>query len=150
MVAMARSAVVVEAEESPQLQHAAQALRGHAVASAQLVLDDGQSVPVPGSVARAMGQLVAHLAAGEEMAIGAFDGYTAEEAMRLLGASRSYIAQVLENGELPYRLVDTEVRIAPAALQAHRAKLKELMGEGIRLIQQISEEEGAYDERAGA
>jgi hypothetical protein len=146
MGAITRSAVVVQAEDSAELAHAAQVLQGHEIASAQLVLDDGRSIPVPGSVARVLGQLVTRLAAGEEMAIGTFDGYTAEEAMYLLGASRSYIATILESGELPYRLVDTEVRIAHADLMAHRMMLKERMREGIRLIQQISEEEGAYDE----
>ena len=149
MATMTRSAVVVQAEESPRLQQAAEALQGHAIASAQLVLDDGRSIPIPGSVARALGQLVTHLAAGEDMAIGAFDGYTIEEATHILGASRSYIAKILESGELPHRLVNTDVRIAPADLLIHRAMLKERQREGVRLIQQISEEEGAYDERAG-
>jgi hypothetical protein len=52
---------------------------------------------------------------------------------------------VLERGELPYRLHDAQVRIAHADLVAHRAKLRALMSEGVRLIQKISEEEGAYD-----
>jgi hypothetical protein len=65
--------------------------------------------------------------------------------MYFLGASRSYVASALADGELPYRLIDAEVRIAHADLVSLRAKLTELMREGIRTIQQLSEEEGAYD-----
>lgn len=141
------SAAVVQAEDSPQLQDLARALQGHTIAAAQLTLDDGRSIAVPTVVAQALGPLVSYLAAGGDVSIGAFDGYTPDEAMHFLGASRSYIAGVLDRGELPYRLVDTEVRIAHADLAAHRAKLKELQREGIRLIQQLGEDDGAYDER---
>ena len=107
MAAVARLAIVVQAEDSPQLQDLARALRGHAVASAEVILDDGRSVRAPAVVAQALGHLVTYLAAGGDVSIGAFDGYTPDEAMYFLGASRSYIAGVLARGELPYRLVDT-------------------------------------------
>jgi excisionase family DNA binding protein len=145
MVAV-RSAVVVPKEEAPQIREAARLLQEHEDAPVQLVLEGGTIVVLPGVVTQALRELVARLADGSEMAIGAFEGYTPEEAIYLLGASHSYIARVLESGELPYRLVGAEVRIAHADLMAHLAKLSELAHEGIREIQRISEELGMYDD----
>jgi excisionase family DNA binding protein len=140
-----RSAIVVQEEEAPQVQEAARLLQEHEGAAAQLVLEGGVTVALPGAVTQALRQLVARLADGSEMAIGTFDGYTPEEAVYLLGASEHYVARILESGELPYHLVNAEVRISHADLMAHRAKLKELAREGIREIQRISEELGMYD-----
>jgi excisionase family DNA binding protein len=145
MAAAARSAVVVQAEDSAQLQAAARALRGHAVASAQLILDDGRSIPVPDVVAQALGHLVSYLAAGDDVTLTPFDrDYTTAEAALFLGTSRYFVEKLVADGELPATLVGTERRIAFPALAAYAAKMQERMTEGVRIIQQLSEEDGAY------
>jgi hypothetical protein len=139
-----RQTVIVQRAERAELESAAQTLREHDGESLRVILNDGATLVLPPVVTEALHQIVDYLAVGD-VTIGQFDGYTPDEAARILGASRSYVAGVLERGELPYRLHDAQVRIAHADLVAHRAKLRALMSEGVRLIQKISEEEGAYD-----
>jgi hypothetical protein len=145
-MATVRSSVVLQAENRPQLQEAARALHGHAIDSVQITLDDGKTLSLPPVVARAIQHLVMHLAAGEDVSINMLDReYTLTEAMYFLGASRSYLERILAEGELPSQGEGTEQRIAFSDLVDHRAKMQELMREGIRIIQRLSEEEGAYD-----
>ncbi len=141
-----RQAVIVQGEESEEVRATARVLQEHEGEAAHLLLGDGATLVLSPVITRALQHVVDYLADGD-VTIGRFDGYTPDEAMYFLGASRSYVAEALERGELPYRLHDAQVRIDHADLVAHRAKLDELMREGVRLIQQISEEEGAYDER---
>ena len=145
MAAATRSAVVVQAEDSPQLQNAAQALHGHTIASLHLVLDDGRSVAVPAVVAQALGHLVSYLAAGDDVTMTPFDrDYTIAQAALFLGTTPYFVDKLVENGELPSTLVGAERRIAFPALAAYAAKMQARMAEGVRIIQQLSEEEGAY------
>lgn len=141
-----RQAIIVQGEDSEDVRAMARALQEHAGETAQLLLEDGATIVVPAAITRVLQHVADYLATGD-VTVGQFDGYTPDEAMYFLGASRSYVADALARGELPYRLQDAQVRIDHADLVAHRAKLDELMREGVRLIQQISEEEGAYDER---
>lgn len=141
-------AVIVQGEDSPELRALVRALHDRRVASGHLVMEDGQEFVLPPSVTRALEQVVMFLARGGQVSLRPIAGeYTVPEAVYFLGASRSYVAGALDRGELPYHLRDAQIRIDHADLVAHRAKLQDLMREGGRLIQQISEEEGAYDER---
>ncbi len=146
MAAGMRAGIVVQAADSPQLQELAQALQGHAVTAAQLTLDDGRSFPLPDVLVQVLQHLVTHLAAGHDAIVTPVArDYTPLEAAYFLGASRYYVDTLVETGELPSTLVGTQRWIAFPDLVAHRAKLRERMAEGVRLIQQLSEEEGAYD-----
>ena len=141
-----RPVVIVRGEDSPELREALRALQDHPAAPMQLVLSDGETVVVSAVVAAAIQQLVAQLATGERVAIGPAElGYTTTEAARLLGVWQPYLLNVIESGELPHHQIGTEPRIGHADLMAFRAKLRARRAEGVRLIQQLSEEEGAYD-----
>lgn len=145
MAVVMPSAVVVQAEDSPQLQDLARALLGHGIAAVQLVLDDGRSIAVPTVIAQALGPLVSYLAAGDDVTMTPFGrDYTVVEAAYFLGASAYYVGKLVDDGDLPFTLVGTQRQIAFPVLVAHLAKMRERMAEGVRIIQQLSEEEGAY------
>ena len=143
-----RQAIIVQGEDSPELRALVQALQEHRVTSGYLIMDDGKEVALPVALTQALGHIAMYLARGGQVSVSPIDReYTLTEAAYFLGASRSYVSGLLDRGELAYWLADAEPLIALADLVAHRAKLEELHREGVRLIQQISEEEGAYDER---
>jgi excisionase family DNA binding protein len=97
-------------------------------------------------VAQALGHLVSYLAAGDDVTMTPFErDYTIPEAAYALGVSRFYFAQLVEDGELPAQLVGGQYRIATPDVLAYLAKMSIRRAEGVRLIQQLSEEEGAYD-----
>jgi excisionase family DNA binding protein len=148
VMATVRSSVILQAEDRPQLQEAARALHGHVIESVQITLDDGGTLSLPPVMARAIRLLVTHLAAGEDVSINLLDReYTFTEAVAFLGVTDAYLAQLIADGEIPARLAGTEQRIAFPDLVAYSAKMQERMAEGVRRIQRLSEEEGAYDGR---
>jgi excisionase family DNA binding protein len=123
-----------------------QALQEHRVASGYLILDDGNAVPLPTLVTDAIRHLIGYLVRGDRVEIGPADqGYSVAEAANQLGIWPPRVQELLERGELPHRIIDGEPRIAHADLQAYRAKLRERRLRGVRAIQQLSEDEGAYD-----
>jgi hypothetical protein len=147
-MATVRSSVILQSEDRPQLQEAARALRGQAIDSVQITLDDGKTLSLPPVVARAIQHLVMHLAAGEDVSINMLDReYTLTEAVAFLGVTDTFLARLIADGELPARLAGAEQRIALPDLVAYSAKMQERMAEGVRRIQRLSEEEGAYDGR---
>ena len=80
-----RQTVIVQGLDREELASAARALQGHDGEPLRLVLHDGALLPLPHAVTEALYQIVAFLADGD-VAIGQFDGYTPDEAARLLAA----------------------------------------------------------------
>ena len=79
---------------------------------AKLVGRDGQTQNLPNSVYAFLCQLMADLAAGKSVSIiqsGA--ELTTVEAGKLLGVSRQFLVNLLENGEIPFHMVGTHRRV---------------------------------------
>lgn len=143
---MTRRAVVVQGDDSTDVQNLVRALHEQRVTAGYLVTDDGQELALPPSVRHALEQIVGYLATGGPVSIRPIDrDYTVPEAAFLLGVSYDYLMQQLEIGAIPSHHVDGERFIASPDLLAYRAWQRERRAEGVRAIQQLSEEEGAYD-----
>jgi hypothetical protein len=144
-MATVRSSFLVHSEAEPQLREAAEALHGRAITSAQITLDDGETITLPAQMTRAIQHLLLHLAAGDDLSINTLDrDYTFTEALYFLGMTDSYLMKLMEEGEIPFRQDGEEYHLALTDLIAYRLARKARRAEGVRLIQRLSEENGEY------
>ena len=85
-----------------------------------------EGVDVPASVLRAMAHIVHELAEGRAVAVRTLSGeeeeVTTSQAARLLGMSRPTLIDLLERGEIPYRMVGTHRRIPRGAVMDFRRR----------------------------
>jgi excisionase family DNA binding protein len=119
---MATSAVVPEitasAQEEPELRDFARALASH---QATLLGPEGGEIPLPNTIYRVLVQALRFLQKGEGvMIVPSTQEMTTQSAADLLGVSRQYVVQLLEEGKIPYHKIGTHRRIAMKDVLAFR------------------------------
>ena len=146
-MSVARQAIIVQSEDSPELRPAIRVLREPPVAPSRLILEDGVTIPLPAAVTEALQYLVAYLLDDGSAAIGPAEReYSVDEAADFLGVTSPFVDGLVQDGTLSVRQVDGTWRIALADLLAYDSELRVLRAAGVRLIQQRSEEAGVYGE----
>lgn len=140
-----RQAIIVQGEDSPEMRDLAQAFSERRVNEGVLITESGERLVLPATLLHALDLLVMFMAQGGEVSIRPIDReYAAGEAAFFLGVTPTHLNELLDSGALPYRLDGTERIIAAQDLLAYREVLRERRTQGVRAIQQLSEEEGAY------
>ena len=140
-----RQAVIVQAEDSSEIRELVQALQEQRIASGYLVLEDGRKVALPAPLRHALEHVTMYLARGGQVSISPLDrAYTVAEGAYFLGVTFKGLERLLDEGAIPSQTDGTQRLIALPDLIAYRAVLRQQRAEGVRAIQQLSEEEGAY------
>ncbi|MGA8742940.1 MAG: helix-turn-helix domain-containing protein [Terracidiphilus sp.] len=144
---MATSAVLPEitasANEGPQLREFARMLESH---QAALIGPSGGKIPLPGPIYKVLVSALRFLERGEGvMILPSTQEMTTQSAADLLGVSRQYVVQLLEEGKIPFHKVGTHRRVSMKDVLEFRRKRdnrrKQILGE----IAREAVEDGTYD-----
>jgi excisionase family DNA binding protein len=115
---------------------------------AKLVAPNGEARLLPGSLYSFLVELIGLLNEGKSaMIVQNQAKLTTMEAASILGVSRQFLVNLLENGEIPYHMVGTHRRMYAQDLFQYRAKRDE-RHKAIRELAQAEAEEGLYDRTA--
>jgi excisionase family DNA binding protein len=144
---MATSAVLPEitasANEEPQLREFARMLESH---QAALIGPNGGEIPLPEPIYKVLVSALRFLERGEGvMILPSTQEMTTQSAADLLGVSRQYVVQLLEEGKIPFHKVGTHRRVSMKDVLEFRRKRdtrrKQMLGE----IAREAVEDGTYD-----
>jgi excisionase family DNA binding protein len=144
---MATSALLPEitasANEEPQLREFARMLESH---QAALIGPSGDEIPLPGPIYKVLVSALRFLERGEGvMILPSTQEMTTQSAAELLGVSRQYVVQLLEEGKIPFHKVGTHRRVSMKDVLEFRRKRdanrKRMLGE----IAREAVEDGTYD-----
>jgi len=101
----------------------------------------GQAIALPAEAVRALLDVLNHMARGDAVAVAAAKPeLTTKQAADLLGVSRTYLVQLLDEGALPYRKVGTHRRVRSEDVATYRRKMDR---------RQALDELTAYDQELG-
>ena len=144
---MATSAILPEitasAQEEPKLREFARALESH---QAALVGPGGGEIPLPSPIYRVLVQALRFLENGEGvMIVPSTQEMTTQSAADLLGVSRQYVVQLLEEGKIPFHKVGTHRRIAMKDVLVFRRQRDERRQAMLGEIAREAVEDGSYD-----
>lgn len=115
-------------------------------AEAKLVGPDGRTQGLPGSLYSFLSQLTAELNDGKPVMILQGDAtFTTMEAARLLGVSRQFLIQEIEQGKVSHHMVGTHRRLYARDVLAYRSRRD--AGRRVQLgeLARAEYEEGLYD-----
>ncbi len=117
---------------------------------AELSLTVGQEirvVPIPLSILESLGQLMLHLSEGNAVTIAPVHmELTTQQAADILGVSRPYLVQLLEEGKIPFRKPHSHRRVRLLDVLEYKAKEEKARHEALDELAQLSQEMGFYDE----
>jgi len=144
---MATSAVLPEitasAAEEVELRALSRALEGH---HAALVGPGNDRIPLPEPIYRVIRHALRFLERGEGvMILPSTQEMTTQSAADMLGISRQYLVQLLEEGKIPFHKVGTHRRVSLKDVIAYR---KERDGRRKEMLNEIAKEavaDGTYD-----
>ena len=106
---------------------------------------DGIDTPLPEAAAAMLREILAALAAGEPVAVITQESeLTPNEAANLLNVSRGFVARLMDEGTLPFRMVGSHRRIPAAAVAVYQAKQKAIAASAMDELVQISQDLGDY------
>lgn len=135
--------ITVSANEEPELRAFARVLESH---QATLTGPGGDQISLPGPIYRVLVQALRFLERGEGvMILPSTQEMTTQSAADLLGVSRQYVVQLLEEGKIPFHKVGTHRRVAMRDVLEFRrqrdARRKAMLDE----IAHDAIEDGVYD-----
>lgn len=123
-----------------ELRHLIQT--GHA----KLVGPDGQQVAIPETVHDLLLLMLTNLQAGRAISIVPENQQlTTQRAANILGVSRPFLVQLLENGEIPFHMVGSHRRIYLRDLLDYKHRRDAARHEAINKMAQLEMEAGTYD-----
>lgn len=129
---VARPAVLPEAEQEIALEasRAIARLAGRGAVRVEAVpLEDrepAQTFVLPAPAVKMLCEMLVHLGSGKPVSVIPDNAeLTTGEAADFLNVSRPWIVQLIERGELPYRMVGTHRRILFSELRAYKARSKQ-------------------------
>jgi excisionase family DNA binding protein len=98
----------------------------HAAEDLRVYLDDGKVLRLPKAATDLLYHLLTEMAAGNAVTIIPVHAeLTTQEAADHLNVSRPYLVRILEEGQIPFRMVGTHRRIRFADLDAYRIRAEE-------------------------
>lgn len=117
---------------------------------AELSLTVGEEVrvvPIPLSILESLGQLMLHLSEGNAVTIAPVHmELTTQQAADILGVSRPYLVQLLEDGKIPFRKPHSHRRVRLLDVLEYKAKEEKARHDVLDELAQLSQEMGFYDE----
>jgi excisionase family DNA binding protein len=133
---------VLVPEDTRTLQHLEAML---SQAHPKLVGMDGEEIPLPDSVKRALRQVIHLMAAGRAISLVPHDRhYRSQEAADLLNISRPYLYTLLQQGQIPYIMVGTHRRIQFEDLMAYKQKRDSQRRQALTELADLSQDLGFY------
>lgn len=141
-----RELIFPESDEHEALEALSKLLGGDAKTPLRLVAGDGSEIELPGSARDALAHAVAGLAKRQMVLVQPVNPHlTVAQVRAMLGAADTYVAKILESGELPSTVVNGVRRIDLRDALAFRRAMKQREEEGLIEIVRLSEEMGLYD-----
>jgi excisionase family DNA binding protein len=114
-------------------------------ADPKLVGMDGEEIPLPDSIYRALRQVIHMMAAGQVISLVPYDHYlSSQEAADLLNVSRPYLYTLLEQGQIPYIKVGTHRRIQFEDLIKYKQQRDGQRRQALSELALMSQEFGFY------
>ena len=112
----------------------------------KMVGADGEEVVLTASVVRALQQIVHSLAQGKSVTVVPIEReLTTQQAADYLSVPERYIVKLLEDGEIPFRLVGTQHRIRYEDMVEYKKLYKERQAEALADLARISQEWEFYE-----
>ncbi|MDQ3548781.1 MAG: hypothetical protein M3439_08165 [Chloroflexota bacterium] len=113
----------------------------------RLVAADGSEIELPGSARHVLIHAVAGLSKQQLVSIKPVDpNLSVKQVEALLGSTDSYVAKILETGELPSTIVNGRRLIDIRDAMEFRRVMRKRHEEGLIELVRISEEMGLYDQ----
>ena len=113
---------------------------------AKLVGPNGETRHLPKSLYGFLHRLVADLEEGKSVSILQDNAQlTTVEAAKLLGVSRQFFVNLLENGEVPYFMVGTHRRVYARDLLAYKSRRDSARRATLDTLSRAEVESGTYD-----
>ncbi len=113
---------------------------------AKLIGPNGQARLLPHSLHSFLVELIGLLNEGQSVHIVQHEAkLTTVEAAAMLGVSRQFLVNILENGEIPYHLVGTHRRIYAQDLLSYKSKRDQTRRKILRDLAKEEAAKGLYD-----
>lgn len=115
----------------------------HAASELQVRLDDGKVLRLPKAATDLLYHLLTEMAHGNAVTlIPVHAELTTQEAADLLNVSRPHLVRLLEDGQIPYRLVGTHRRVKFAELESYRVRAEEERQKAMEKLAEQAQELG--------
>ena len=138
--------VSATADEQSALSEIEQLFVGEYARSPQLVGPQGEIIVLPESLYEVFRRAVPALAQGEAVAVAAIHKLlTPNDAADLLNVTRPYLICLLDRGDIPYTMVDSQRRVRFGDLMVYRQQRDAKRDAALDRLAQTSEELGLYD-----
>lgn len=135
--------ITASAKDEPELREVARALKSR---QAALAGPGGEEIPLPDPIFRVLEQALRFLEEGEGvMIVAVSQELTTQSAADVLGVSRQYVVQLLEEGKIPYHKVGSHRRIVMKDVLAFRKQRDDRRKAMLREIARDAVEDGTYD-----
>ena len=135
----------ISTKDQREIKDIYEKLRG---AAAKLVGPDGKTEVLPNNVYSFLYRLLAELKAGSSVTILQSNAQlTTMDASKMLGVSRQYLVDLLENGEIPFHKVGTHRRIYARDLLAYKSRRDAARRKAHDDLVRAEYEEGIYDDK---
>lgn len=114
--------------------------------SVKLIGKSGQVVPVPASVLALLAEITRNMEAGKSVSVVAeHHELTTQRAANILGVSRPFFVQLLEEGKLPFHKTGSHRRVYLGDLLAFKDKRDRARHESIKRMARMEVAAGTYD-----
>ncbi len=138
--------VIAPDQEAPLMRALDEGL-ANSEGEAKLVAPSGQEYKLPHSVFDVLEQVVAEMAKGNAVKVLPVHAeLTTQQAADLLNVSRPYLIQLLEEGEIEYRMVGSHRRVRLDELLVYKEKRDRNRMATLDDMAREAQEEGFYDE----
>lgn len=135
--------IIASAAEESELRALARALEGH---QAALVGPENHRIPLPDPIYRVLLHAIRFLEQGEGVLIlPSTQEMTTQSAADMLGVSRQYLVQLLEQGKIPFHKAGTHRRIYLKDLMEYRRQRDAARRNMLDQIAQEAVADGVYD-----
>lgn len=132
--------------ELAALKRAAQALRAGATGSPKLVAPTGEKIELSPTLLRVLRRSAEILADDQAVLLDSLGKQISpHQAAELLGFSVTYVTKLLDDGELPFTLLDDFRRLSLDDVLTYRRAFKLRQREALNDMIRLSEELGLYD-----
>lgn len=115
--------------------------------SLKLVGRGGETVRVPASIANLLTEITRNMEAGKSVSVVAeHHELTTQRAANLLGVSRPFFVQLLEEGQLPFHKTGAHRRVYLGDVLAYKEKRDRARHASIQRMARLEQESGTYDQ----
>jgi excisionase family DNA binding protein len=140
-----RGPIAATESERPALARIEDLFESHVDRGPRLITAEGEVIELPESLFRVVRQVINALTHDQAVAIvPVHKQLTTQQAADLLGVSRPFLVELLDQGELPYTKTGSHRRVRFDDLMAYRKRRDLKRREGLARLTQMSQEFGLY------